>query len=252
VVDHQATRLAFPENALMDPKIKQDLAFGREHYDAGEYEEAYPHLLRVLEAHDGFADVHNMLGVIAYQRGKADESALRFQKAVDINPRYNEAALNLSVVLNELGRYDEAKSVYESMTAASNASPGSVDELDGFVRGKIANLHAKVAEAYQAVGLYEPSIKELRTALELCPTFVDLRSRLGTALRDAGLLDESISELEGVRDGNPKYAQGRIRLGLSYWAAGRKDEATSEWKQAAELDPDNTSCRAYLAMAERE
>lgn len=236
----------------MDAKIKLDLVFGREHYDAGEYEEAYPHLLRVLEAHEGFADVHNMLGVIAYQREKPDESALRFQKAIEINPRYNEAALNLSVVLNELGRYQEAKSIYERMTAASDASPATVDELDDFVRGKIANLHAKVAEAYQTVGLYEPSITELRKALELCPSFVDLRSRLGTALRDAGLHDDSIAELEAVKETAPSYARGRIRLGLSYWAAGRKEDAKVEWKAAAELDPDNASCRAYLAMAERE
>lgn len=236
----------------MDPKIKQDLAFGREHYDAGEYEDAYPHLLRVLEAHGGFADVHNMLGVIAYQRGHADEAVLRFQKAVDINPRYNEAVLNLSVALNELGRYEEAKSAYQKIEEAGDASPSSVDELDDFVRGKIANLHAKVAEGYEAVGLHEPAIAELRLALDLCPDFADLRARLGTALRDAGLIEDSIKELEAVRTSNPNYAAGHIKLGLSYWKAGRKQDARNEWQRASELDPDNKACHAYLAMADRE
>jgi tetratricopeptide (TPR) repeat protein len=235
----------------MDPKIRQDLAFGREHYDAGEYEEAYPHLLRVLEAHGGFADVHNMLGVIAYQRGKTDEAALRFEKAVQLNPRYNEAVLNLSVALNELGRYEEAKAHYAKITDGGEPSPGSVDELDDFVRGKIANLHAKVAEAYQSVGLYDPAIGELRQALELCPDFADLRARLGTALCDAGQLDDAIAELESVRERAPDYAGGHIKLGLAYWRAGRKDDAKAEWEKSAELDPDNKSSRAYLAMIDQ-
>lgn len=233
----------------MDAQTKRDLALGREHYAAGEYAEAEAPLRRVLDKHDGFADVHNMLGVIAYQSGDPETAATAFGHALKLNPAYNEAALNYSVVLNELGRYDEAREAYAGVKAERAAQPSGADELDGFIRGKIANLHAKVAEAYVACGIYAPAIEELRTALDLCPNFADLRVKLAVALRDAGLREEALEELEGVRDDKPKYVDGRVQLGLTYWSLDRKPDARGEWETVLELDPKNRSVKAYLSMA---
>lgn len=233
----------------MEAQTKRDLALGREHYEAGEYAEAEAPLRRVLEAHDGFADLHNMVGVIAYQRGEAESAAASFKRALEINPKYNEAALNYSVALNELGRYDEAREVYTRFTQSREAQPAGTDELDDYVRGKIANLHAKVAEAYVSCGLYEPAIRELRAALDLCPTFADLRVRLAVALRDAGLRDEALTELLAVREARPNYPDGRTQLGLTYWALGQKTEARDEWEKVLLLDANNRAVKAYLSMA---
>ena len=61
-----------------------------------------------------FADVHNMMGVIHHDRGRLEEARDAFRKALTINPKYTEAALNLSVTCNDLGEYEQALELIET------------------------------------------------------------------------------------------------------------------------------------------
>ncbi|MCA9602614.1 MAG: tetratricopeptide repeat protein, partial [Myxococcales bacterium] len=133
----------------MEERFKQILALGREYYEKREYDRA-EHYLRQVGAHEQFADVQNMLGVIAHDKGNLEEAQACFEGALRINPNYTEAALNLSVTYNDLGRYDEAKRIYQAALSRGQASPG---KLDPFVKGRIANQHGELAQAYQDAGL---------------------------------------------------------------------------------------------------
>ena len=48
-----------------------------------------------------------------------------------INPRYTDAALNLAVTLNDLGRYVEAREVYSRAIETSRAEIAFSSVLDG-------------------------------------------------------------------------------------------------------------------------
>lgn len=52
----------------MNERLKQLLVLGREHYAKRELEKAEQMLRMLLEEEDRYADVHDMLGVIAHQR----------------------------------------------------------------------------------------------------------------------------------------------------------------------------------------
>ncbi len=234
----------------MDGQLKHHLAVGRDYYQAGEFDKATPHLEAVLETHESFADVHNMLGVIHYEAGRPSKARESLETALRINPTYTEAALNLAVVYNELGRYDEAKAVYAQ--AQGQRDPTGIEKLDSFVRGKIANMHAELGDAYVAVGLLDHATKEYGKALRICPTFVDIRTRLGTTLRDLGRLDEALDELIAVRGSAPAFLQGRIQLGVTLWRAERIQEARAEWEHVQAADPSNRSCGVYLRMTQSD
>jgi len=234
----------------MDPKIKHHLSLGREYYGAGEHDRARSHLEAVLEAHDDFADVHNMLGVVRYEAGETLNACRSFERALELNPRYTEAALNLSVCYNELGRYEDARSVYDGAKGAADSA--GVEKLDGFARGKIANLHRDLGDAYVAVHLLEHAVTEYRKALAVCPTFPDIRLRLANTLRDQDLLPEAIDEYEGLVESSPGYVPARAHFGVTLWRAGRVAEARAQWEKALELDPDNRTCRVYLGMTASE
>jgi tetratricopeptide (TPR) repeat protein len=186
-----------------------------------------------------------MLGVIYHQQGRLIDAETVFKEALRINPAYTEAALNLAVTLNDLGKYREAKEIYERAMAASKNSPR---HLDPFAKGKIANMHADIGAAYHAVGLYEDAVREYERALALCPKFVDIRTKLGATFREMGNIVAAVREFERVKTENPRFAGGRLHLGLSYYAQGRREEAAHEWQQVLAMAPENKSAQMYLAM----
>ena len=192
-----------------------------------------------------YADVYDMLGVIYHQEGRLAEAEQMFVEALRINPSYTEAALNLVVTCNDLGKYAEAKLVYERAMATSKRAPR---ELDPFAKGKIANMHADIGDAYREVTLYEEAVREYEQALALCPTFVDIRTELGNTRREMGDLTGAIRELERVRAESPRFVAGRLKLGLVYYAAARRDDAAAEWRAVLAADPDNRAAKMYLAL----
>ena len=232
---------------MVDEKagLRERVARGRAHYQAGEYAEAAACFHEVLNEKAPYADVYNMLGVIYHQEGRLAEAEQMFNEPLRINPSYTEAALNLVVTSNDLGKYAEAKTVYEKAMATSKRAPR---ELDPFAKGKIANMHAEVGDAYRAVSLFDEAVREYEQALTLCPTFLDIRTELGATRREMGDLPGAIQELERVRAENPKFIAGRLKLGLVYYAAGRRDDAAAEWRAVLATDAENRPAEMYLAM----
>src|SRR5690606_6351600 len=151
--------------------------------------------------------------------------------------------LNLVVTCNELGRYDEARELYSNLCArragADSRGPGSVAKvrgegrtsevpprpLNGFERGKIANLHAQTAQAYQDAGRLEEAIAELEKALRLGPRFVDLRVRLARLLRATGQLERAEDHYRKALRDNPDYTEAHLQLCRTLLDAGRPRDA---------------------------
>src|SRR5450755_2519815 len=179
----------------MDERLKQLLLLGREHYSKREFDQAEPLLRSVLEDSDRFADVHDMLGVIAHSRGNFIAAERHFERALAINPSYTEAALNLAVTYNDRGKYEAARQVYARIKGTPG---GTLAGLDPFARGKIANMHAEVGQAYADAGLPREAIVEYDKAVGLCPQFADLRTRLGTLLREINELARAREQYEAA------------------------------------------------------
>ncbi len=232
----------------MDERTKQLLSLGREHYDKREFDKAEHYFRQVLErGSSGFADVYNMMGVIHHDRGRFEEAQGCFEESLSINPNYTEAALNLAVTYNDLGRYDEAKKIYKAALARGEDAPG---QLDPFVKGKIANLHAEVAQAYTDAGMIGDAMHELRKAILLCPTFADLRLRLANLYRQQGDQEAARFELEEAISAKPHYVPAHVALGVVLLALGDKDGALARWREALSIDPANKAAAMYTRMAE--
>jgi len=230
----------------MDERTKQLLSLGREHYDKREFDKAEHYLKQVVDRNNTFADVFNMLGVIHHDRGRFEEAQASFEEAMQINPNYTEAALNLAVTYNDLGRYDEAKRIYQAVRARGEESPG---HLDPFVKGKIANLHAEVAQAYADAGMPTEAIHELRKAILLCPHFADMRLKLANLYRQKGDLEAARYELEEAVEARPGFVPARVALGVVRLAQNDTQGAIEQWERALEHDPENKTAAMYLRMA---
>lgn len=237
----------------MDERLKQLLAKGRKHYEKKEYVLAEPFLREVADALPDFADVQNMLGVTYFHQEQYDLAQKAFEKALKTNPRYTEAALNLAVTYAELGKYDES---LELQAGALAATVESAEGVDAFALGKIANMHAELASAYEDLKMLDHAAREYLKALEHCPDFADLRTRYGHVLREQGDLIAAASEYRKAKASKPSYVPARVYLGVALYAQGEKDDAIAEWEEAIGLDPSNrlavTSLRIVRKLGDEE
>jgi tetratricopeptide (TPR) repeat protein len=228
----------------MDDHLKQLLLLGREHYQKREFDKAEYLLKQVVEQTDRFADVFDMLGVMAHSRGDFAQAERNFERAVRLNPNYTEAQLNLMVTYNDLGKYDAAREIYGQIR--SRGATGGLG--DPFAKGKIANMHAELSQAYQDVGMTADAIAELEKAVRLCPQFADLRTRLAVLYRDNGDPRRAREELELARASNPNYAQARLLLGVMMLSTGELEPAATEFETVLAKDPENKGAQMYLRV----
>jgi tetratricopeptide (TPR) repeat protein len=233
----------------MDEHTKQWLLLGREYYQKREFDKAEPVLRQVLETAERLADVHDMLGVICHSRGNFAQAEYHFERALAINPSYTEAALNLAVTYNDRGKYEAARHVYSRIRGAASEN---AHDLDPFARGKIANMHAEVAQAYADAGLVREAIGEYEKAVRLCPQFADLRTKLGTLLREVSDLTRAREQYEEAIRARPSYVPARVLLGVTLLSLGQAEAAAEEWRKALEVEPDNVPARMYLRISTAE
>lgn len=216
-------------------------AFSRKDYD--EAQKCFEELL--MEGYN-FPDVLNKLAFCKSIKGDLETASELLKKALELNPRYSEAAINLIYVLNELGRYDEARKVQEKIKNATLKHEEKV--VDPFVIGKIANLHAEIGERYAEIGLYQEAIAEYKKAIKLRPTFVDLRTRLAVLLREQGEIEESIEHLTQCLLEKKDYVPALIQLGLTYYVMGEYELAKKQWNRVLSKDPNNSVAKLYINM----
>ncbi len=232
----------------MNERVKQLLALGREYYGARDFDRAGPVLRLVLEEHDGYADVHDKLGVIAHSRGNFSVAEHHFERALELNPGYTEAALNLAVTYNESGKYDRAREVYQRIQVVRGET---AEGLEPFARGKLANMHAELAQAYVDAGLVHEAIREYENATSLCPQFADLQVKLGAQLRAVNRFAGARSRYEAALRSKPDYVPARLQLGVTLLALGDAEAAEAEWRRVIALEPENSQAKMYIRIQTR-
>jgi len=230
----------------LSPRERLALERGRRGVERGDLEGAAADLEELLHTRPGFADAHYWVGLARERRGDLDEAAGSLERALRINPAYAEARLALASVYEQQGRWDRARSLAEAGAAA--AAPGR-GRLDATTLGKLANLHARLGDAYREAGELTEAVAAYRKALEHGPGFHDLRLRLALALREAGLPRQAIAELRRILRADPGQAGAHLALGVTWWSVGRREEAVAAWREALAHDAAREEARAYLRMA---
>jgi tetratricopeptide (TPR) repeat protein len=236
----------------VNPDLSTLISMGKRAFDEKDFPRAERLLREAVEAGAGYADIHHTLGLIHHQWGDFDTAVVQFEKALAVNPAYTEALLSLSITLNEVGRYEEAKDAYRRANA-SIAPPAHEEVAQGnLFRGKIANLHAELAELYLALGQADDSIREYRQALAVAPGFPDLRIRLAAVLRESGRLDDALAETGKVLADHPDSVAALVQQGIVNMLLGRRNDARRDWENALFRDPLNKLVQLYLNTLDRD
>jgi tetratricopeptide (TPR) repeat protein len=225
------------------------LIVARERFAARDYRGAAVLIASAIDAGQGYADAHHMLG-LCYALTELREEALRsFDEAIRLNPRYVEAHLNRSIVLSDLGRGLEAEA------ALSHAQELGRPDASGFpavVANRLANMHAELGRAYREGGAVAAATEQFRTALALRPNFADVHLELARSLLDAGEVQEATRELDEIMVTRPQWLDAMLLRGLAAYLAGDLERAKSVWDGASERYPEESRLETYRSMLARK
>lgn len=225
-------------------QARRIVARGVSAWERDDFESALDTFLGVLEDFPEFADVQNKAGLCLAMLGRLEESLAHFDTALEHNASYAEAHLNRGIILNDLGRHEEAQDAFlKAGELDSRDSPVFPSE----VGNRIAVSHAKLGDLYLVANHPSKAIHHYRSALEIRPRFMDIRSKFAETLIELGELDQAKEELGLILEARPSFVGARVRLGVVLRRLGDDDGAVAEWKRCLEDDPRDMRARAYLA-----
>ena len=115
---------------------------------------------------------------------------------------------------------------------------------------QLANAHARTGDLYMAADRPEEAATEYAAAVEIRPTFLDLRFKIAEAYMDLDMWVDARLHLKEILVLNPEFGGARVRLGALLNCMGDTDGARGEWECCAEQNPDDRRIRAYLASLE--
>ncbi|MBI3721147.1 MAG: tetratricopeptide repeat protein, partial [Fimbriimonas ginsengisoli] len=191
-----------------------------------------------------YADLHLGLARACRLIGNAGRAANALTTALEINPRYVEAALLEGILLYEAGRDEEALVRWAEALDWDRAPGGEALQtaLDCHRRGarqaaveaieklqwpgeSEATLRGRVAAGYIRDGDFELAAAEYERAVRLAPGYADLRCKYGQVLSSLGRAPEAVEQLLAALAINERYVEAMVHLGLALRRLGQELEA---------------------------
>ncbi len=193
-------------------------------------------------------DTHYFHGVLRYLQGQLAPTVESLKKALLLDPKHTDAAICLSVLYNDIGKYDEAKRVFEQANQSVTAK-ASLENSE--INRKFAVKHLEIADLYFRYRRFDEAIEEYGKAILLEPSNLEIRIRRAKAYAKKGFLTRSMQELQQLKHEYPEYIPARIQLGLLHYSQGNVLDAELEWEAVLEIDADHREAQAYLKMAQQ-
>ena len=233
-----------PGSESSQTSLRQIMAQGVAAWETDDFQGAYAHFRGILDEHPGFADVRNKAGLCLAMMGDVDSALEEFDEALKLNDDYAEAHLNRAIVLNDLGRFEEAS---EAFHLASKLDTQDSRVFPSDLGNQLADSHARSGDLYLVANRPEEAAQEYAAAVAVRPRFLDLRFKLSEAYMSLDRLDDARDHLEAILEMNPDFWDARVRMGALLHRQGDLAGARKEWESCAAVDPEDRRVKAYLA-----
>ena len=166
---------------------------------------------------------HNTLGIILEALGKFDQAISAYRQAVSLKPDYAEAYHNMAVAMQSQGHYAAA---VEKCRHAVLLKPDYVQAYN------------TMAFSLEKQDFYDEAIENYRQALLLDPDFAEAYNHLGVVLNDMGRTAEAIDNFRNALKREPGYAEVYNNMGIALKEQEEFSEAIASFEKALQLDPD--------------
>jgi len=214
-------RIANPLNDLLE-EARKDI-------DAQKYEAAIVPLQKFLAEKDDFAYAHFQLGYVYTALGRGKEARPEYEKALQLDPKMSEAALNLGILL-----------LNEDPAAAVAPLAKAVDMLPAQSRPRTL-----LGLAYEKSGDLKNATTAYEGALALDPKDIETSLHLGQLLIRQNRATEAEARFRLVLSSEPESPSALLGLAQSL-EAEKKAEAAAAYQDYLKTQPDDTAARQRL------
>jgi len=223
------------------------LAEAREYFIDGNYKMAEPILQQMLLQNTRNPEVYQMLATIYYDKGQFSKAIKTFKRALEIDPTYTDASVGLSIILNDLGKYDEGKQVFVD---AQDQLERKTGKNDPFIDEKLSSKHEELADLYFQYKRYNEALDQLLKAQKLSTRKAEITMRISEVYVHLGQAERAIKDLRALIREYPHFIPARLKLGVIYYNSNNIAEATEQWENILMRDPQHPEALRYLKMAQ--
>lgn len=219
----------------------------REYFIDGNYKMAEPILQQMLLQNTRNPEIYQMLATIYYDKGQFSKAIKTFKRALEIDPTYTDASVGLSIILNDLGKYDEGKQVFVEAQAQLDKKAG---KNDPFVDEKLSSKHEELADLYFQYKRFNEALEQLLRAQKLSTRKAEITMRIAEVYVQLGQNDRAIKDLRSLIREYPHFVPARLKLGVIYYNSNNVAEATEQWENVLMRDPQHPEALRFLKMAQ--
>lgn len=219
------------------PKITGSVSFadGQAAYQARKYSDATAIFEHYTGQRPANAWGHYMLGLSAWKSGDLASSEQAFEKALSVDPHHVKSLVNLSRVLIDEKRYDDALG---RLTRAAGIDPESTE------------VHRLIGRTYVAQGKTDEAMDAYRRAIEVNELDAWSMNNLGLLLLETKRADEALPLLAKAGELRQDVPAFHNNLGMALEHTGRFRAAAAAYKAALAADPGYDKAKRNLARVE--
>ena len=229
--DRQFSARTMVPEILAIPSVNSALT----HHQAGRFGEAEDLYRQIIKHQPQNDRALQLLGVLNYQRGKAQEAVGWITKAIALEPKIGEYHSNLSAAYRSLGQLELAMSHAKQAIA---------------LQPDCADAYNNLGVALKEKGQLAEAIANYRLALEKRPNYPDAHNNLTIALKQQGELQQVIHHhqqaLSTFKNADPDE---HFNLGVALQQKGRLTEAIAEYQRTLQLVPNHPEALHNLGTA---
>jgi Flp pilus assembly protein TadD len=151
------------------------------------------------------AETFNNQGILFEKQGRLDDALRYYRQAVETNPAFPEAHVNLASILARQGQTDEARAHYEEAVRLRPAFPEA--------RNNLGALYARL-------GKFAEAEAEYRLAIETKPDYPDPFNNLANTLAAQGRFAEAEECFREALRLKPDYVEAHVNLAMARLVQG--------------------------------
>lgn len=205
-------------------------------------------LNEVIEQNPNSTEGFFYLANVFHVRGELGKAIKAFSRVLELDPHHTDAAISLSVIYNDIGKYEEAKTIFEKANNQVKNNQGQ-GLSDPHLNKKFSLRHYEMAEMYASYGRYDESLFEYNKAATLDPDNLEIRIKISKNYSKKGFISKALEELKRLKNEQPGYMPARIALGLLYYGNGNIIEAQTEWQNVLSREPGHTEALMYVNLS---